>query len=127
MKIRISYKKALGKLLGAFVIFVVLFYFLNTCNMVSNRSLDSVMNTEWYSTNLTVYFYNEENGMIFDDETSEKFVYTQANGYIYAYPFESFDLEGEDVYPIYEFTNLGERLYCSTINVMFYAESVVYG
>lgn len=127
MKYKINYKKALGKLLGAFVILVFVFYFLTTCSLVTHRSLDSVTNTTWYATNLTVYFYNEDNGTIFYNETSEKFIYKQDNGYIYAYSFDSLDLEGEDVFPIYEFTHLGERLYCSTNNIMFYLESVVYG
>lgn len=127
MKYKINYKKALGKLLGAFVILVFVFYFLTTCSLVTHRSLDSVTNTTWYANDLTVFFYNEENGTLFDNETRQKFRYTQDNGYIYAYSIESLNLDGKDEYPIYEFTHLGERLYCSTINVMFYAESVVYG
>lgn len=126
MNYKIDYKKAAIKLISAFLIVVFAVYFLTTCNMITNRTTDSVENTTWYSTDLTVFFYSDKIGVIYNGDVSEKFVYKQDNGYIFAYNTESLDLE-EDALLRYEFTHLGERLYCSTNNIMFYAESVVYG
>lgn len=118
MKYKANIKTAVMKLLSLALVLIMLFYFVNSCSIISKRSLDSVVKTTWFSDELTLNF-GETDGVVYDNNTTINFNFIEDNGYIFGYDINSNDL-------IIEFVNLNNSLFCSTLNTMFYSEMVVY-
>lgn len=118
MKYKANIKTAVMKLLSVALVLIMLFYFVNSCSIISKRSLDSVVKTTWFSDELTLNF-GETEGVVYDNNTTINFNFIEENGYIFG-----FDLNSDDL--ILEFVNLDTSIYCSTLNLMFYSELIVY-
>lgn len=118
MKYKANIKTAVMKLLSVALVLIMLFYFVNSCSIISKRSLDSVVKTTWFSDELTLNF-GETDGVVYDNNTTINFNFIEENGYIFG-----FDLYSDDL--ILEFVNLESSIYCSTLNTMFYSELIVY-
>ncbi len=119
MKYKANIKTAVMKLLSIALILIMLFYFVNSCSIISKRSLDSVVKTTWFSDELTLNFGATDGVVVYDKNTTINFNFIEENGYIFG-----FDLYSDDL--ILEFVNLDTRIYCSTLNTMFYSELIVY-
>lgn len=94
-------------------LFIVV-YFVNTCSTVNQRSLESVAYTKWITRSEKLIEFSAETAVLITNDDYYQFIFKEKEGYIFGYV---------DNIVTFEFTNYGDKLYCSTINEMFYNEA----